>query len=130
MGVNKVYFEGNLGQDPKVFADGKVVSLSVAHTHMKWVGKDVPKVKTTHWQTVKVFGYAAAHAANYKKGESVFVEGMLQTNEWDDKETGKKRTSVELVADSIRRTVKEERIDGNTTKSETIDSQDTAGIPF
>lgn len=130
MGINKAYLEGNLGQDPKVFADGKVVSLSVAHTHMKWNGKDVPKTKVTHWQTVKIFGYEALKASHFKKGDSVFVEGMLQTNEWDDKETGKKRSTVELLGDSIRRIVKEERNETSPRPSMAADDIDSSSIPF
>lgn len=130
MPVNRLEIEGNLGQDPEVFADGKIVNLKIAHNHMKWAGEGIPKTKVVHWQKIKVVGYQAAFAAKYKKGDSVFAIGMLQTEEWKDKKTGEERSATVLHADSIRRTVKEERLDANpnSPKAEGFVNEDS--LPF
>src|SRR5207245_1470315 len=58
--------------------------------------------KRTEWHKIVVWGKQAEIAQQYlKKGSLVFIEGRIQSREWQDKE-GQKRTSFEIVANNFR----------------------------
>ncbi len=101
--VNKVILVGNLGQDPEVryLPSGQAVaSFSVATTE-KWTGKDGMPGEKTEWHRVTVWGKQGENCKEFlKKGRQVYLEGRLQTREWDDKE-GNKRKTTEVVADKV-----------------------------
>lgn len=106
MQLNSVTLAGFLGKDPEVFktsANKTIVTLSVAHT-----AKSGDKEYTT-WARVKVFEPWSHTAKEYAKGDNVIVQGALSTNEWDDKKTGEKRSSLEIKAFSIGRCAKERK---------------------
>ena len=90
---------GNLGKDPESRAlptGAKIVSFSVA-VEKGWGDK-----KSTSWINVVSFDKAAEFAEKYlKKGKAVRVSGELQTRSWDDKQTGQKRYSTEVIAYKI-----------------------------
>lgn len=102
MSVNKAIILGNLGQDPELrnTASGQsVVTLSVA-TSRKFKGKDGNLVEDTQWHRVVVWGKQADACNEYlSKGRQVFVEGRLQTKEWE--KDGVKRYTTEIVAQSV-----------------------------
>ena len=103
--LNKVMIIGNLGADPELRYTNNnqaVTTLSVA-THEAWGGKDgSERQERTEWHKVVVFGRTAENCANYlKKGRSVFVEGRLQTRDWEDKD-GNKRYTTEIVANTVQ----------------------------
>jgi single-strand DNA-binding protein len=99
--INKVILVGNLGQDPRVSntANGtKVVSFSVATTDT-WRDKASGERKDrTEWHRVVIFNSALADTAEkyLHKGSKVYLEGQLQTREWDD-QNGQKRSTTEVV---------------------------------
>jgi len=94
--VNKVILVGNLGQDPegRFTPQGTAVTnLSVA-TNESWKDQSGNIQERTEWHRVVMYGKMAETANEYmKKGQMVYVEGRLQTNEWEDKEQIKRRTT-------------------------------------
>ena len=84
--VNKVIVIGNLGRDPELryTASGQpVASFSVA-TNERWNDREGKPQERTEWHRIVVWGKQAENCANYlQKGRPVYVEGRLQTREWD-----------------------------------------------
>lgn len=101
--VNKVILIGNLGKDPEVrYTQGgqPVCNFSIA-TSETWNDKDGNKQEKTEWHSVTVWGKQAEHCGQYlAKGRSVYVEGRLESREYDDKE-GNKRKVWEVTASSV-----------------------------
>ena len=104
MSVNKVILVGRLGRDPETrFTSGgqAVANFSIA-TDETYKDKSVERQKRTEWHKIVVWGKQAEIAQQYlKKGSLVFIEGRIQSREWQDKE-GQKRTSFEIVATNFR----------------------------
>tara|TARA_Y100001935_G_scaffold171619_1_gene141638 strand:- start:196 stop:603 length:408 start_codon:yes stop_codon:yes gene_type:complete len=94
--VNKVILVGNLGQDPesRFTPQGTAVTnLSVA-TNETWKNQNGESQDKTEWHRIVMYGKMAETAAEYmKKGQMVYVEGRLETNEWEDQNQVKRRTT-------------------------------------
>ena len=104
-GINKVILIGHLGKDPEVrYTQGgqAVATLSVA-TSESWLDKaSGEKKERTEWHRVVLWGKAAENAGKYlTKGRQVYVDGKIQTREWQDKE-GQKRFTTEIVGQEIQ----------------------------
>lgn len=102
--INKVILIGNLGGDPEVrfLPSGQPVGNFNIATTEKWTGKDGNPGEKTEWHRIVVFGKQAENCKEYlKKGRQVYVEGRIQTREWNDKE-GNKRTTTEIVAQTVQ----------------------------
>ena len=95
-GVNKVILVGNLGQDPesRFTPQGTAVTnLSVA-TNETWKNQNGESQDKTEWHRIVMYGKMAETAAEYmKKGQMVYVEGRLETNEWEDQNQVKRKTT-------------------------------------
>ena len=104
MSVNKVILVGRLGRDPETRFTGAgqaVANFSVA-TDETYKDRNGERQKRTEWHKIVVWGKQAEIAQQYlKKGSLVFIEGRIQSREWQDKE-GQKRTSFEIVASNFR----------------------------
>ena len=104
MSVNKVILVGRLGRDPETRYTGggqAVANFSVA-TDETFKDKSGERQKRTEWHKIVVWGKLAEIAQQYlKKGSLIFIEGRIQSREWQDKE-GQKRTSFEIVASNFR----------------------------
>ncbi len=104
--VNKVILVGNLGKDPEVrhTQDGKsIVNLSIA-TSENWRDKATGERKEkTEWHRVVIFNEGLAKVAEQylKKGQTVYIEGQLQTRKWTDKD-GVEKYSTEVVLQNFR----------------------------
>lgn len=102
-GLNRVSLIGNLGKDPEIrhSQSGTAVgNLRLGVTERRKEGDEYKD--HTEWVTVVCFGKTAENASKYlQKGRQVFVEGRLQTRAWDDKATGQKRYSTEVVASQL-----------------------------
>ena len=71
-------------------------------TDESYKDKNGERQKRTEWHKIVVWGKQAEIAQQYlKKGSLIFVEGRIQSREWQDKE-GQKRTSFEIVASNFR----------------------------
>jgi single-strand DNA-binding protein len=102
--VNKVILVGNLGRDAelKYTPGGAVVAtLNMATTEV-WNDQSGQKQEKTEWHRINVWGKPAeALAAFLTKGKQIYVEGKLETRQWDDPKTGVKRHSTEVRADRV-----------------------------
>lgn len=102
-GVNKVILVGNLGRDPEVRytkAGQAVASFSLA-TSEKWTGKDGNKEEKTEWHKITAWGKLGEICGEYlSKGKQVYIEGRLETREWEDKDSVKHQTT-EIVVNNM-----------------------------
>src|SRR3712207_6186358 len=104
--VNKVILIGNLGRDPEVrrLNSGEpVVNLRIA-TSETWKDKGTGERKErTEWHSVVIFNENLAKVAEQylRKGSKVYVEGQLQTRQWED-QSGQKRYTTEVVLQKFR----------------------------
>lgn len=104
MYINKAILIGNLTRDPekRALPNGTVVTSLALATNRVWKDRDGNKQESTDYHNVVVFGRPAETAAQYlKKGQSVYVEGRIQTRSWDDKD-GTKKYRTEIVADTVQ----------------------------
>jgi single-strand DNA-binding protein len=100
-GVNKVILVGTCGQDPETryMPNGNAVTNLSLATSEQWTDKQTgQKVEKTEWHRVSLFGKVAEIAGEYlRKGSQVYIEGKLQTREWE--KDGIKRYTTEIVVD-------------------------------
>ena len=102
--VNKVILIGNLGSDPEVkyTPSGSAVANFNIATNESWTSKDGKKEERTEWHKIVVWNKLAELCGEYlSKGRPVYIEGRLQTREWNDKD-GNKRYTTEIVAQTIQ----------------------------
>lgn len=101
--LNKAMLIGRLGQDPelKYTQSGiAVVSFSVA-TGLKWKDQEGNWQEKTEWHNLKAWrGLAETISTYLKKGSKVYVEGRLETSNWED-ENKKKHYKTEIVVDEM-----------------------------
>lgn len=100
-GVNKVILVGTCGQDPEVryMPNGNAVTNLSLATSEQWTDKQTgQKVEKTEWHRVSLFGKVAEIAGEYlRKGSQVYIEGKLQTRDWE--KDGVKRYTTEIIVD-------------------------------
>jgi single-strand DNA-binding protein len=101
--VNKWLGIGNLGADPELkftASNQPVCNLSLA-CNEQWKDKAGAKQERTEWIRVTVWGQSAENCGKYlTKGQQVYVEGRLQTRNYEDKE-GIKRYVTDVVAERV-----------------------------
>ena len=94
--LNKVILIGNLGQDPEARFTPQgtaVTNLSIA-TNESWKDQSGETQDRTEWHRVVMYGRMAETAVEYmKKGQMVYVEGRLNTREWEDQNQIKRKTT-------------------------------------
>ena len=104
MSVNKVILVGRLGQNPEVRytpSGAAVANFSVA-TNESWMDKSGQKQERTEWHKVVVWGKLAELCAQYlAKGRQCYLEGRLQTRQWQDKDNQTKYTT-EVQAQTVQ----------------------------
>ncbi len=104
MGVNKVILLGNLGSDPELRytpSGVAVVNFNLA-TNERWPDKDGNMQEKTEWHRVVCWRKLAEIAGEYlKKGSPVYLEGKLQTRNWED-QNGVKRYQTEIIASNMQ----------------------------
>ena len=103
-GVNKVILVGRLGADPEIRYTGSGASVANFNlaTSENWTDKEGQRQEPTEWHRVVVWGKMAEICAQYLgKGRQAYVEGRLQTRQWDDKD-GNKRYTTEIVATTVQ----------------------------
>jgi single-strand DNA-binding protein len=103
--INKVILVGRLGRDPETryTSSGQAVCNFTMATDESFKSRSGEKQQRTEWHRIVMWGKLAEIAQQYlKKGQLVYVEGRLQTRQWDDKRDGSKKTSTEIVANSMK----------------------------
>ena len=103
-GVNKVILIGNLGGDPEVrYTPGgaAVANVNLA-TNESWTDREGQRQERTEWHRLVFWSKLAEIVGQYlKKGSKVYVEGRLQTRQWDD-QSGQKRYTTEIVVSDMQ----------------------------
>jgi single-strand DNA-binding protein len=102
--LNKVLLIGNLTRDVEVryTPAGKAVGSTGLAVNRQWTNDAGQKQEETTFVDLTLWGKTAETAAQYVgKGSQVHVEGRLKLEEWQDKNTGEKRTKMIVVADGL-----------------------------
>ena len=102
--VNKAILIGNLGSDPELrhTQSGTAVCNLRLATNETWTDRDGQKQERTEWHSIVVFGRQAETCDQYlQKGRQVYVEGRIQTRDWEDND-GHKRYTTEIVAHTVQ----------------------------
>lgn len=129
MSINSVVISGRVGGDPdvKYFEGGKVVAnFSVAVSLDK---------ENSDWYSIEAWGKTAELCANYvRKGGLIGVTGSLKTQTWKDKETGKDRSKVVILANRIEllgsKKDSEEAPQSTSKRAASVGAADADDIPF
>jgi len=100
-GINKVILVGNLGRDPEIryTQSGQAVCNFTLATSESYTpkGSDTREDRT-EWHRIVAWGRLAEICGEYlAKGRQVYIEGRLQTRDWEDRD-GNKRSTTEVVA--------------------------------
>jgi single-strand DNA-binding protein len=102
---NKVILLGNLTRDPEVRYTPKgtaVTELGMAVNRV-YTAENGEKREDTTFVDVTLWGRTAEIAGEYlKKGRPVFIEGRLQLDTWDDKQSGQKRSKLKVVGEGLQ----------------------------
>jgi single-strand DNA-binding protein len=102
-GVNKVILVGNLGADPtlRYTASGTPVAQFNIATTERFNNRAGEREERTEWHRVVAWAKLAEICNQYlKKGKQVYIEGRLQTRQWED-QSGNKRYTTEVVANNM-----------------------------
>jgi len=105
MSVNKAILVGRLGRDPETryTSGGQAVANFTLATDETYKDRAGERQKRTEWHRIVLWGKLAEIAQQYlKKGMLVYVEGRIQTRQWEDKRDGQKRTTTEVVGNVMR----------------------------
>ena len=103
--LNRVLLIGNLTRDPdlRYTPKGTAVTEIGLAVNRVYTGEDGERKEETTFVDVTLWARLAEIAGQYlKKGRPVFVEGRLQLDTWDDKQTGQKRSKLRVVAENIQ----------------------------
>src|SRR5450432_356032 len=102
---NKVFLLGNLTRDPEVRYTPKgsaVADLGIAVNRQYTLDTGEKREEVT-FVDVTFWGRTAEVAGEYlKKGRSVFIEGRLQLDTWDDKQSGQKRSKLQVIGEMMQ----------------------------
>ena len=104
MSLNKCLIIGNLGRDPEMryTPSGQAVTQFTVACNRNYKDAQGERQEETEWFRVVAWGQQAEFAAEYlRKGAKVFVEGRIQTRQWEGQD-GQKRYTTELVANTIQ----------------------------
>ena len=104
--LNKVMIIGNLTADPEVRTTPRGASLTELRLAVNRVSSgpnDGERREETTFLDVTCWGRTGEVAAQYlSKGRPVFIEGRLQMDTWEDKQTGQKRSRIRIVAENLQ----------------------------
>lgn len=104
MNFNKVIIAGNLTRDPELrhTPKGTAVAKFGLAINRNWTAEDGQKREEVTFVDIDAFGKQAEVIGQYlKKGRPVLIEGRLKLDQWDDKQTGQKRSRLGVVLESF-----------------------------
>ena len=102
--INKVILIGRLGKDPelKYTPSGTPVAKFSLATDSSFKDASGEKQQRTEWHNIVAWNKLAEICGQYlTKGKQVYIEGRIQSHQWDDKQTGAKRTAYEIIASQM-----------------------------
>jgi len=103
--LNRVTLIGNLTRDPELrhTPTGRAVAELGIAVNRTWTNDQGQKQEETTFVDVTFWGRQAESAQQYlTKGRPIYIEGRLNLDTWDDKETGKKRSKLRVVGESFQ----------------------------
>lgn len=98
--INRVQIAGNLTRDPELIQTGSgktVCKIGIAQNRKYGEREEVLYINATCWE--KQAEWCGQHL---KKGYPVYIEGRLRQNEWQDRQSGETRRTIEITADRIQ----------------------------
>jgi single-strand DNA-binding protein len=102
---NKVILVGNLTRDPELRYTPKgtaIAKIGVAVNRV-WTNEAGEKKEEVTFVDVDVFGRTAENVGQYmRKGRPILIEGRLRLDQWDDKQTGQKKSRLGVVAETVQ----------------------------
>ena len=102
---NKVILVGNLTRDPELRYTPKGTAIAKVGLAVNrfWVNEAGEKKEEVTFVDVDVFGRTAENVGQYmRKGRPILIEGRLRLDQWDDKQTGQKKSRLGVVAESVQ----------------------------
>ena len=130
--VNKVVLVGHLGGDPETrfMPSGAAVTNFNMATNESWKDTNGELQDKTEWHRCVMFGKSAELAGELlKKGQLVYMEGKLQTRNWEDKD-GIKRYTTEVVCDMFTMLGRKMDTDNSQQAAPTSNSDEEDDLPF
>jgi single-strand DNA-binding protein len=103
--VNRVILIGNVTRDPELrrTAKGTAVTEIGMAMNRKFKGPDDQQQEETTFVDVTLWGRQAELAEQYlRKGDPVFIEGRLNLDQWEDRQTGQKRYRLRVVGEQMQ----------------------------
>lgn len=101
---NKVILAGNLTRDPELryTPKGTAIAKFGVAVNRTWTGEDGQKREEVTFVDIDSFGKQAEVISQYlRKGRSILLEGRLKLDQWDDKQTGQKRSKLGVTLESF-----------------------------
>ncbi len=135
--LNKVMLIGRLGRDPEMryTSDGLTIANLTVATDESYKDKNGTINQRTEWHRVVCFGRLAEICGEYlTKGRLVYIEGRLQTRSWNDKQSGDKRYTTEIIASNMfmleSKGSTSEKINSSNVETLTPEDNNEDDIPF
>jgi single-strand DNA-binding protein len=129
MSLNKVMIIGNLGRDPEMryTPNGQAVTQFTVAVNRNYKDGQGEWQEETEWFRVVAWAQLAERTAeNLRKGRKVYVEGRLQTRQWED-QTGQKRYTTEVIAQTVTALDRRPQDDGAEMVREPVGAGARAG---
>lgn len=104
MNINKIIILGRLTRDPEMRTtpNGQTVANITVATSRRWKGTDGQWQEKSEFHNVAAWGKQGEVIGQYfTKGQEIYIEGRLETRNWDDKDSGKKMYRTEIILDKF-----------------------------
>jgi single-strand DNA-binding protein len=102
---NKVILMGNLTRDPELryTPKGMAIAKIGLAVNRVWTNEAGEKKEEVTFVDVDIFGRTAENVGQYmRKGRPILIEGRLKLDQWDDKQTGQKKSKMGVVAETVQ----------------------------
>src|SRR5690349_10097775 len=102
---NKVILMGNLTRDPELryTPKGTAIAKVGLAVNRVWTSESGEKKEEVTFVDVDTFGRTAENVGQYmRKGRPIMIEGRLKLDQWDDKQTGQKKSKLGVVAETVQ----------------------------
>ena len=102
---NKVILVGNLTRDPELryTPKGTAIAKVGLAVNRVWTNEAGEKKEEVTFVDVDIFGRTAENVGQYmRKGRPILIEGRLRLDQWDDKQTGQKKSKLGVVAETVQ----------------------------
>src|SRR6478735_12398666 len=102
---NKVILVGNLTRDPELryTPKGMAIAKIGLAVNRVWTNEAGEKKEEVTFVDIDIFGRTAENVSQYmRKGRPILIEGRLRLDQWDDKQTGQKRSKLGVVAETVQ----------------------------